>query len=575
MFRPDTNLIKKASGPNFICMYVGGTSRTVDLKSTGSKSNCPTDQEDLMKDDGMSLSDDQKNSTPKAHEMENPEEDVIISSRKKVRDETGEDNQQSPDRIEGQGFTAFRVAYGIENQNMFKSVELDQSEFSETNESLLVIDRLANGGNPGDKTNKGQNLHNLYLTRSYTCTVESMGNMMIQPLQYFELTNIPMFYGTYLITEVKHNVKPHHIGTTFKGVRQPLATVPIVEDIATAMNLSLKDLEPLAGGNVLNTTSGGGGGGGSYGTSSINVTNVSASNGFYVQQSDGDLYIVSDRLGVAGTTLLEFTRDLEKYLQNKFPGRNYKFSNDNGAGPNITRSLQKTLAGGSGRVKSSKHGSGFAIDMLFEGKFKNTSDNTFSELGNYYNTPAKKDGGTETRPGYKWSGGNLVVVKDHDYMNAIREYLETSKWKDIIRWGASFGGDYTKSGREKISGFENSTINFKDGAVQNDELHHFEIKDGKLADYWTQEQKDYIESLGLTVPNKQSELPPLYKYPFDNPSVLNDEPFQDKGDGEPDSNSAPVPSNFDDTQPIGKGIKGENITSAGSVQNALQYAGQI
>ncbi len=572
MFRPDTNSIAKASGPNFICMYVGGTSRTVDLKSNGS--NCPADNKDMSyNDDGFSITKDQKNSYPKPYEMENPKQPL-----KKFEEKT-QDSQLSPGRIEGNGFTAFRVAYGVENQNMFKSVELDQAEFSETNESLLVINRLANGGNPGNKTNKGQNLHNLYLTRSYTCTVQSMGNMMIQPLQYFELTNIPMFYGTYLITEVKHNVKPHHIGTTFKGVRQPLATVPIVEDISTAMSLTLKDIKPIGGSNVINSGSGGGtgggSGGGSYATSSISVSNVSASNGFYVQQSDGDLYVVSDRLGVAGTTLLEFTRDLEKYLQNKFPDREYKFSNDNGAGPNITRSLQKTLAGGKGRIKTSKHGSGFAIDMLFEGKFKNFDTGDISELGNYYNTPKKKKGGTDTRTGYGWPKGNLVVVKDHDYMNAIKEYLETSKWKDIIKWGATWGGDYTKSGREKIAGIENSTLNFKDGAIQNDELHHFEIKSGIMAKYWTQEQKDFIESIGLKVPNKQSELAAIYKYPFDNPSVLTDDTFQDKGDGEPSSNVVPVPSNFDDTQPIGKGIEGKNITSAGSVQNALQYAGQI
>ena len=253
MFRSDTNSITKGSGPNFICMYVGGTSRTVSLKSKGS--NCPTDNEDMSyNDDGFSMSNDAENSFPKPNEWQDPLEPLIGQTKKEFEDEVG--YQGAKGRIEGNGVTAFRVAYGIENQNMFKSVELDQSEFSETNESLLVIDRLANGGNPGDKTNKGQNLHNLYLTRSYSCTVQSMGNMMIQPLQYFELTNIPMFYGTYLITEVKHNVKPHHIGTTFKGVRQPLATVPIVEDIATAMSLSMKTLDPLYGVDVLQTNNG-------------------------------------------------------------------------------------------------------------------------------------------------------------------------------------------------------------------------------------------------------------------------------------------------------------------------------
>jgi hypothetical protein len=80
-------------------------------------------------------------------------------------------------------FTAFKVLYGIQNQNHFKNIQLDQSEFTETAESLNVIDKLAqNQGS--DRTTKGQNLNSAYLTRSYTCTIESMGNMMIQPMTY-------------------------------------------------------------------------------------------------------------------------------------------------------------------------------------------------------------------------------------------------------------------------------------------------------------------------------------------------------------------------------------------------------
>jgi LAS superfamily LD-carboxypeptidase LdcB len=264
MFSPYTNTIDAPSGPNFICMYVGGTSRILDLKP---KANCPQDLRDMeYNNDSFSLS-DETDMVDKPYEYQNPEEPLAYTSSF-----TGEElengrfrrkNEQK--RIEFGGITAFKVAYGIENQNMFKSVELDQTEFSETNESLMVIGRLADGGNPANRTEKGNNLHNVYLTRSYTCKVESLGNMMIQPLQYFDLTNIPMFYGTYLITKVEHNIKPHHITTNFTGVRQPIATVPVVEDVAVALNSSMKDIKPLEGGNVLGTGgSGGSGGSGSF-----------------------------------------------------------------------------------------------------------------------------------------------------------------------------------------------------------------------------------------------------------------------------------------------------------------------
>jgi N-acetyl-anhydromuramyl-L-alanine amidase AmpD len=266
MFEPYTGTIVKASGPQFICMYVGGTSRMVDLRTKGG--NCKIDQEDLsFNDDGFEISDETDGQRPPEYAKPMSEEPLAPFNPQY--------NYKDPTRIEGNGFTAFRVAYGIENQNMFKNIELDQTEFSETNESLMVIDRLAKGGDPADRTQKGNNLHNVYLTRGYTAKVESLGNMTIQPLQYFELTNIPMFYGTYLITEVSHNIKPNHITTNFKGTRQPIATVPVVEDVATAMNQSLQKIDPSGKKrNALNGgfDAGGGPGDGCYNPNSTNNT---------------------------------------------------------------------------------------------------------------------------------------------------------------------------------------------------------------------------------------------------------------------------------------------------------------
>lgn len=273
MFSPYTNNVEKASGPNFICMYVGGTSRTVDLKP---KPNCPIDVEDMnYNDDSMSLTEEDAASNQISYEYLSPEEPLAVD------DKFGKRNDDK--RIENNGITAFRVAYGIENQNMFKSVELDQTEFTETNESLMVIDRLATGGNPANRTQKGNNLHNVYLTRGYTCKVSSLGNMMIQPLQYFDLTNIPMFYGTYLITKVEHNIKPHHIDTNFTGTRQPIATVPIVEDVAVALNESLGRVDAIEGPNVLTgaggVTGGGGGQGGNGANTNFNNTTTTSVGG--------------------------------------------------------------------------------------------------------------------------------------------------------------------------------------------------------------------------------------------------------------------------------------------------------
>jgi hypothetical protein len=53
---------------------------------------------------------------------------------------------------------------------------------------------------------------------------------MIQPTMYFYLKNIPMFRGSYWITEVTHNIKGNNITTSFKGTRIPYASLPDPKD---------------------------------------------------------------------------------------------------------------------------------------------------------------------------------------------------------------------------------------------------------------------------------------------------------------------------------------------------------
>ena len=221
MFQPATIWDCVSGGPQFISMFVGGTSRTLDLPP---QANCPIDKNDLdtLKNDSFDL---------------------------------GRIGEECPK--ESGGVSAFRVAYGIENQSHFKSIQLDQAEFSETNESLQVIDKLANAGDPSNRALKGQNLHNVYLTRSYNCTVEAMGNMMISPLMYFELTNVPMFHGTYIIKEVSHKVSPHSVATTFMGTRQPIATVPVIKEIASALSVAISSADVVEDGRTVEEILGG------------------------------------------------------------------------------------------------------------------------------------------------------------------------------------------------------------------------------------------------------------------------------------------------------------------------------
>ena len=53
-----------------------------------------------------------------------------------------------------------------------------------------------------------------------------MGCANIMPMMYFQLNNIPMFKGAYMITSVKHSIKAGNMTTTFTGVRQSRILYP-------------------------------------------------------------------------------------------------------------------------------------------------------------------------------------------------------------------------------------------------------------------------------------------------------------------------------------------------------------
>lgn len=172
-------------GPSFVCVYVGQTSKNLDFKT----SEYPNDGVDFRCDKDGNL-------TPSlAKDFYQP-------------------NEPYENKV-----AVFAVNYSQQNQNIFKDIMLDQSEFTETAESLKIIDDIASNGSENRRTYGGQNIFNVYSVRSYKAEVEMMGNAMIQPMMYFQLNNVPMFHGAYMITHVKHNIKPNHMSTSFSGVR--------------------------------------------------------------------------------------------------------------------------------------------------------------------------------------------------------------------------------------------------------------------------------------------------------------------------------------------------------------------
>ena len=66
-----------------------------------------------------------------------------------------------------------------------------------------------------------------------------LGNAMIQPTMYFNLRHIPMFSGPYMITSVNHTISPGKFDTSFEGVRQAVASLPLPTDYLAVLKQSL------------------------------------------------------------------------------------------------------------------------------------------------------------------------------------------------------------------------------------------------------------------------------------------------------------------------------------------------
>jgi hypothetical protein len=125
---------------------------------------------------------------------------------------------------------AFEVSFGDQNQSIFKGVTLDQTSIKNTSESFYVLENLAKSESGSATSNVDMGLFDYYRQASYTCDVTCMGNVMIQPTMFFYLKNIPMFKGSYWITEVSHMIKNNNITTKFKGSRIPYTSLPDLSD---------------------------------------------------------------------------------------------------------------------------------------------------------------------------------------------------------------------------------------------------------------------------------------------------------------------------------------------------------
>ena len=201
------------TSPNFVCMYIGGSSSYV----TG------INRFNNFVDDGIV-------------DLSGPGLGTDFVKSNVVQDDIDEDNQRATNtRFPWGEVRAFRVRFAEQNQTMFRDMKIESKEFPETNESIQILSRLAGDNRANAPVPKGQNLYNLYENRAYSATITGLGNMMIQPTQYFQLDNVPLYNGAYLILSVEHDIEPNKMTTTFSGTKILKYPVPRVTNPASIL----------------------------------------------------------------------------------------------------------------------------------------------------------------------------------------------------------------------------------------------------------------------------------------------------------------------------------------------------
>lgn len=124
---------------------------------------------------------------------------------------------------------AIGVTYGMQNQSYFQDIQISMDSPVNTEAAIKAQYNIAQaqlqdsqGGDNGTESKVSfiaQDLFTVYSNYSYECTVKMMGCAYIQPLMYFQLNNIPLFNGAYIIYKVSHSIEPGNMTTTFTGNR--------------------------------------------------------------------------------------------------------------------------------------------------------------------------------------------------------------------------------------------------------------------------------------------------------------------------------------------------------------------
>jgi hypothetical protein len=165
----------RESQPKFVCYYAGKPSEHLDMRENADY-RWRSDAFDLSRSSDNPLATGQIYSTKTDWAQSNKLLVLMLILEQEIK--------------------VFFIVY-----NLTKTLPLPQLKVTELLRiwvTKLVVE---------EQSTQNVSLYNLYKNRSYECRVESMGNAMIQPTMYFNLRNVPMFRGPYMIQDVEHTIR--------------------------------------------------------------------------------------------------------------------------------------------------------------------------------------------------------------------------------------------------------------------------------------------------------------------------------------------------------------------------------
>lgn len=225
------NMASNANSNRFVAVLVSEPSNTIAP---------PTYTE--YKQDGFTMVTEiaQKNSDgEKVYEGTEEMKNIFPTRNAEVLNDKTNYNELRDNTVWDGAVPCFGVTVSRQNQHLFENVNLNMENPMVTDISARTYEDIVNVGKTGERRVyfHGQDIYKVYSSYSYGCGVTMMGNAQIQPLMYFQLNNIPMWHGAYIIYKVSHNITPGDMKTTFEGQRVSRRRAKLNQNFANGASL--------------------------------------------------------------------------------------------------------------------------------------------------------------------------------------------------------------------------------------------------------------------------------------------------------------------------------------------------